>query len=261
MTSTVTLGDGTRLRYHLDGPEGAPVLVLSNSIATTSAMWDPTVPMLTDDLRVLRYDTRGHGGSDAPVGAYSMARLGRDVVELLDLLSIDHAHFCGLSLGGMVGQWLAVHEPHRVGRLILANTAAHLGPSNQWDARIASLLSGEELSDTADRFLRNWFPAQLLTDERTVGPFRTTITRMNRAGLAGCLAAVRDFDMRRTVSLVAAPTLVVVGEHDAVCLPEHGELIARTVPSAQMITLPVTHLSNVEAPQAFTAAARQFLLS
>ena len=180
MTTTATLGDGTRLRYQLEGPEDAPVIVLSNSIATTSAMWDQTVPVMARDLRVLRYDTRGHGGSDAPAGAYSMARLGRDVVELLDELGIDRAHFCGLSLGGMIGQWLAVHAPDRVDRLILANTSAHLGPSGQWDARIASLLSGEDLSETADRFVRTWFPAKLLADDQVVGPFRDAITRMNR---------------------------------------------------------------------------------
>lgn len=259
MTTTAVLGDGTRLRYQLEGPEGAPVIVLSNSIATTSAMWDQTVPVMARDLRVLRYDTRGHGGSDAPAGAYSMARLGRDVVELLDSLEIDRAHFCGLSLGGMIGQWLAARAPDRVDRLILANTSAHLGPSGQWDDRIASLLAGEDLSDTADRFVRNWFPTKLLADDQIVGPFREAITRMSPTGLAGCLSAVRDFDMRRTVALVEAPTLVIVGEYDAVCLPEHGEHIARVVQGAKIATLPVTHLSNVEAPQAFDDAVRQFL--
>ncbi|MCA0155745.1 alpha/beta fold hydrolase [Tsukamurella sp. M9C] len=261
MTTTAVLGDGTRLRYQLEGPEGAPTVVLSNSIATTAAMWDQTVPMMTGDLRVLRYDTRGHGGSDAPVGAYSVARLGRDVLELLDELGIDRAHFCGLSLGGMVGQWLGVHAPDRVNRLILANTSAYLGPSGQWDARIASLLAGEDLSDTADRFVRNWFPAELLADDQIVGPFRDAIPRMSPTGLAGCLSAVRDFDMRRTVALVKAPTLVIVGEHDAVCLPEHGEHIARVVRGAEIATLPVTHLSNVEAPQAFVDLVRQFLMA
>jgi 3-oxoadipate enol-lactonase len=259
MTSIATVGDGTRLEYSLEGPIGAPVVVLSNSIATTSAMWDSTVPMLTGEFRVLRFDTRGHGGSDAPAGAYSMARLGRDVIELLDELHIDRAHVCGLSLGGMIGQWLAVHAPDRVDRLILANTSAYLGPAEQWDTRITNLLGGEDLADTAERFLQNWFPPELLVDETIVGPFRDTITHMSRTGLAGCLAAVRDFDMRRTITLAESPTLVVVGEHDDVCLPEHGELIARTAPDARLVALPVTHLSNVEAPLAFVDAVRQFL--
>ncbi len=259
MTTTITLGDGTRLRYHLQGPEAAPVLVLSNSIATTSAMWDRTVPMLTGDFRVLRYDTRGHGASDAPAGAYSIERLGRDVIELLDELRIDRAHFCGLSLGGMIGQWLAVHAPDRVDRLILANTSAYLGPTGQWDSRIKSLLSGEDLADTADRFLRNWFPTRLLADEQIVAPFRDAITHMSRIGLAGCLSAVRDFDMRRSVTLTENPTLVVIGEYDTVCLPEHGEFLARAVRRGEVAVLPVTHLSNVEAPQAFVDVVRRFL--
>ncbi|TWS23597.1 alpha/beta fold hydrolase [Tsukamurella sputi] len=259
MTSIAAVGDGTRLEYRLEGPIDAPVLVLSNSIATTSAMWDSIVPVLTAEFRVLRYDTRGHGGSDAPPGAYSMARLGRDVIELLDDLHIDRAHVCGLSLGGMIGQWLAVHAPDRVDRLILANTSAYLGPADQWNTRITDLLGGEDLADTADRFLRNWFPPKFLADETIVGPFRDTITHMSRTGLAGCLAAVRDFDMRRTVRLIESPTLVVVGEHDTVCLPEHGELIAHTAPDAHVVALPVTHLSNVEAPVAFAGTVRQFL--
>ncbi|PSK92411.1 3-oxoadipate enol-lactonase [Haloactinopolyspora alba] len=257
--STITLGDGTRIRYRLDGPEDAPVLVLSNSIATTLEMWDRNIVDLARRFRVLRYDTRGHGLSDAPSGAYSIERLGRDVLELLDALGFEKAHFCGISLGGLIGQWLGIHVPGRIDRLVLANTSAYLGPAPQWDARITSALGAQDLTATAEMFLGNWFPERLLADEATAAPFRDTILRMRPEGLAGCLAAVRDADMRRTISLIQAPTLVIIGDHDTVCLPEHGTFIAGAIPHAQSLAMPVTHLSNVEDPAGFVDAVSRFL--
>jgi 3-oxoadipate enol-lactonase len=258
-SSTVTLGDGTRIHYRLDGPESAPMLVLSNSIATTLEMWDRNIADLGRHFRVLRYDTRGHGLSDAPAGAYSMERLGRDVIELLDALGIDRAHFCGISLGGLIGQWLGSHEPSRVHRLILANTSAYLGPAPQWDAQIAGVLDAPDLTDIAAIFLRNWLPDRLLADEATIEPFRNGILGMQARGLAGCLAAVRDADLRRALPLIRAHTLVIIGEHDPVCLPDHGRLIADTIPDARPLHLPVKHLSNVEDPAAFADVVLSFL--
>jgi 3-oxoadipate enol-lactonase len=259
MSSTLTLGDGTRIRYRIDGPDDAPVLVLSNSIATTLEMWDVNVPDLAPAFRLVRYDTRGHGLSDAPAGAYSVERLGRDVVELLDALSVDRAHFCGLSLGGLVGQWLGVHAPERLNRLILANTSAYLGPSPRWDAQIHGIRLSRDLTDVAEMFLSNWFPLELLAEESTVEPFREALVNMQSTGLLGCMAAVRDADMRRTIALIQAPTLVIIGEQDTVCLPDHGALIARTVPAAQTLYLSAKHLSNVEDPRAFVNGVRRFL--
>lgn len=257
--STITLGDGTRIRYRIDGPEGAPVLVLSNSIATTLEMWDRNITDLKQHFRVLRYDTRGHGLSDAPAGAYSIERLGRDVIELLDALDIDNAHFCGISLGGLIGQWLGIHAPDRIDRLILANTSAYLRPAPQWDEQITGVLSAPDLTDVAATFLHNWFPDQLLADEATVGPFRDRILGMQAVGLAGCLAAVRDADMRRALPLIQAQTLVIIGDHDTVCLPDHGTLIADAIPAAQALRLPVTHLSNVEDSAGFVDTVLGFL--
>ncbi|SIS23983.1 alpha/beta fold hydrolase [Williamsia sterculiae] len=258
-SAIITLGDGTRIRYRLDGPHNAPVLVLSNSIATTLEMWDDNIADLTRYFRVLRYDTRGHGLSDAPPGAYSIERLGRDVIELLDALAIERAHFCGISLGGFIGQWLGVNTPDRLDRLILVNTSAYLGPAAHWDGQITTVLDAPDLAATADMFLHNWFPARLLADEALVSPFRDAILGMRPAGLAGCLAAVRDADLRRTITLVEAPTLVMVGQYDTVCLPDHGALIAASIPAAQSLTLPVTHLSNVEDPAGFVGTVCEFV--
>ena len=255
------VGDGTEIAYQVDGAAEAPVLVLSNSIATTMKMWDGVTPELARDFRVVRYDTRGHGSSGVPIGAYSLDRLGRDVVELLDALGIAQAHFCGLSLGGFVGQWLATREPDRVARLVLANTSAYLGEPGPWNEQIQRVLDGEAAAVIADRFLGNWLPTELRGDPSIVAPLREGLLSMDPHGLAGALAAVRDSDLRRTDALITSRTLVIVGEHDQVCLPAHGQLIAETIPSARLITLPVVHLSNIEAPEAFLAAVRRHLLS
>jgi 3-oxoadipate enol-lactonase len=259
-TSTFTAGDGCRIAYRLEGPPRAPTLVLSNSIGTSMQMWDGEMAAFTRTYRVLRYDARGHGASDAPAGAYSFDRMGRDVVELLDALRIERAHFCGLSFGGMVGQWMGTFAPDRVDRLVLANTSSYLGPPPQWDERIASVLAAKDMTDTAAAFLKNWFPPRMLdNDHPAVAPFRATLLAMRAQGLAGCFAAIRDTDMRRTNALIAAPTLVITGAHDQVTLPSHGERIAAAIPGATLVELPAVHLSNVEVRPAFLEAVLPFL--
>jgi 3-oxoadipate enol-lactonase len=254
-------GDGCRIAYRLDGPTEKPVLVLSNSIGTTWEMWDKQVPELSRYFRVLRYDLRGHGASDVPAGSYSIGRLGRDVIELLDALHIERVHFCGLSLGGMVGQWLGIHVPERIDKLILCNTSAFLGPASQFDEWIASVLAASEMSETTERFLHNWFPAQMLEPEsEAVAPFRAALLATDPRGLAGCYAAVRDMDMRRTMALIQSPTLVIGGKYDTVTLPGHSEHIAATIPGAKLLLLPAVHLSNIEYPVEFLKAILDFLL-
>ncbi|HTK07926.1 MAG TPA: 3-oxoadipate enol-lactonase [Ktedonobacteraceae bacterium] len=260
--SIFTTSDGCRIAYRFDGPADKPVLVLSNSIGTTLNMWDRQIQDLSTHFHVLRYDTRGHGASGVPVGAYSVDRLGRDVIELLDALNISRVHFCGLSLGGMVGQWLGIHTPERIDRLILCNTSSFLGPAEQWDSRIASVLQAENLSETPDMFLRNWFPPQMLEAESAIiESFRAMLLAIQPQGYAGCYAAVRDMDMRRTVALIRCPTLVIAGQYDTVTLASHGELIAESVPGAKLVILPSVHLSNIEYPAEFLSIVLEFLTS
>jgi 3-oxoadipate enol-lactonase len=256
----VTTGDGRRLAYRFDGTADKPVLLLSNSIGTDLTMWDPQIETLGKHFRVLRYDSRGHGNSDVPAGPYSVDRIGRDAIELLDALNIDRVHFLGLSLGGMVGQWLGIHAPERIDRLILANTSAYLGPADQWEGRIASVLKADP-QETADMFLRNWFPPQLLeAGGPMIAKIRAMLLATDPQGFAGSYAAVRDMDMRRTIALITAPTLVIAGQYDTVTLPSHSELIAATVPGAKLVQLPVVHLSYLESPEAFIKAVLEFLL-
>lgn len=257
----VTTGDGTRIAYRFDGEADRPVLVLSNSIATALEMWDEQIPELARHFRVLRYDTRGHGASGVPPGAYSLDRLGRDVVELLDALGVGRAHFLGLSLGGMIGQWLGIHAPERILRLMLSNTSAYLGPAGQWDRRIADVRRAPDMTESAELFLSHWFPTRMLEGrEPVVERFRAMILATHPQGLMGAYAAVRDMDLRRTDALIASPTLVIAGQHDTVTAPSHGELIASTVPGAEFVTLPTVHLPNVERPDAFMSAVLAFLL-
>lgn len=260
LTSFFTTGDNTRLAYRLDGPADKPVLVLSNSIGTDLHMWDAQIPELAKRFRVLRYDMRGHGASDVPSGAYSIDRSGRDVIELLDSLDVERAHFLGLSLGGYVGQWLGIHTPERIDRLILSNTAAYLGPAEQWDEAIAAVLEAEDMKETAERFLLNWFPPQMLEAESSVvDRFRNMLLATDKQGLAGSWAIVRDTDMRRTISLISRPTLIIAGEHDPVTTLEHSELMAETILKADLVVLPVMHMTNVQSPTEFLRTVVTFL--
>lgn len=258
--TAITTGDGVRIAYRFDGDESKPVLLLSNSIGTDLHMWDGQVPALTEHFRLLRYDARGHGASDVPNGPYSLDRLGRDVVELLDTLSLERVHVLGLSLGGIVAQWLGIHVPERVDRLVLSNTAAHLGPARQWDRPIAELLEAPDMRATAERFLHNWFPARMLRgDDEIVEGFRRTLLATRREGVAGSWAAVRDYDLRRTAALILSPTLVIAGEHDTVTSADHGRELAATVPGARLTVLPTVHMANVEAQAEFLDAVVAFL--
>jgi 3-oxoadipate enol-lactonase len=260
--SSFVTGDGCRIAYRFDGAGDKPVLVLSNSIATTMSMWDGQIDGLAKHFRVLRYDLRGHGASSAPMGAYSLDRLGRDVIELLDALNIGRVHFCGLSLGGMIGQWLGIHTPQRIDRLVLCNTSSYLGPPGQFDLLIHSALQAGDMSEFAKMFIGNWFPAHMLTEQKAViDAFRSVILGIDPRGLAGSFAAVRDMDLRRTIALIALPTLVIAGQYDNVTLASHSELIAATVPGSKLVVLPAVHLSNVEYPADFLRAVLDFLLA
>ncbi|MDD9269530.1 alpha/beta fold hydrolase [Paenibacillus sp. GCM10023248] len=255
-----TTGDGVRVAYRIDGLVDKPVLVLANSIATSMNMWDGQIRELSKNFRVLRYDYRGHGDSDTPDGPYSLDRLGQDVIELLDALQIERVHFLGLSLGGAVAQWLGIYAPERIDRLILSNTSSYLGPAEQWEDLITSVLKPGKLPEFADMFMKNWFPSHMLVSETSlVTSFREMVLATRPQGIAGSWAAIRDMDMRQTAALISSPTLVIAGQNDTVTLPEHSELIAKTVPDARLLILPTVHLSNVEHQTAFLSAVLEFL--
>jgi 3-oxoadipate enol-lactonase len=259
-TRAFITGDGCKIAYRLDGTEGHPTLVLSNSIATNLHMWEDQIAHLTQAFRVLRYDTRGHGRSDAPTGPYSLDRLGCDVLELLDALSIERTHFCGLSLGGFIGQWLGARAPGRLNRLVLSNTSPYLGPAPQWDARIKTVLDERDMSAMADMFMDNWFPEWMRVQQPAiVQRFRDMVTATAPEGLAGCFAVVRDADLRRSNTLIPVPTLVIGGTDDTVTLASHSRQIAETIPGARLAIMQGVHMLNVEQPKDFIDALTAFL--
>lgn len=254
----IITGDGCRIAYRIEGRADAPVLLLSNSLGTTMAMWEPQMAAFTGRFRVLRYDSRGHGRSDAPAGSYSIDRLGRDAIELLDALGIGRVTFCGLSKGGMIGQWLGWRAPERLDRLILANTSAYMGPPEGWDARIRAVAAGGMAAMTGP-VLQRWFrPAFLAAAPEAVAPVRAMLLATPPHGYAGCCAAIRDMDQRPVLPLVATPTLVIAGNADPATPIEHAEQLARGIAGARLVSLDAAHLSNVEQPAGFAGAVLDF---
>lgn len=256
---TFTADDGCRIAYRFDGPEGAPVLLLSNSLGTTMEMWAPQMAAFTQRFRVLRYDSRGHGRSDSPAGGYSMDRLGRDAVLLLDAVGVERADFCGLSKGGMVGQWLGVRAPERIGKLILANTSAYMGPPSGWQSRIEGVLR-DGMAPLAEASIARWFTPDFPSRApEAVAPIREMLLGCDPSGYAGCCAAIRDMDMRPTAALIAPPTLVIAGSQDPSTSVADGRWLAEAPRQGRLVAIDAAHLSNVERPEEFQAAVMDFL--
>ncbi len=254
----IETSDGIHLNYKISGPADARPFVFSNSLGTNLHMWDGQMAEAERHWRVIRYDQRGHGGSDAPDGDYGLARLGQDVIDLLAALDIEKAAFCGLSMGGMTGLWLAINHPDRFTRMALCNTSAFLPPVELWNDRIAAVTeSGMAAIDQA--VLERWFTdafraAQPDEAERV----RQMILTTRPAGYAGCCAAIRDMDQRQHIAAIDLPALVVIGAHDPATPPDHGELIVAAVKNARSVTLDAAHLSNIEQPEAFNRAVFGF---
>jgi 3-oxoadipate enol-lactonase/4-carboxymuconolactone decarboxylase len=251
-----------RLFYRLEGREAAPVLVLSHSIGADHAMWAQQAPAILSHFRLLRYDTRGHGASDAPKGDYTIEELGREVLGLVDELKISKFAFCGLSLGGAIGQWLGVHAADRVSHLILASTSPQFGPRANWDARRQAVQDGG-MAAIVDMVMQRFFSSDTLArGDVHAEAVRSVILGTDPIGYVGCCAALRDMDHTQLLKQVRVPTLVIVGDRDlATPWSGHGEILAREIPSAQALHLPAAHLSNIERPRSFTAALFNFLLA
>jgi 3-oxoadipate enol-lactonase/4-carboxymuconolactone decarboxylase len=255
----VTVND-TRLYYRREGNEGRPILVLSHSIGVDHGMWAPQMESLLSEFQVIRYDTRGHGASDVPQGEYSMEQLGRDVLGLVDALSIQKFAFCGLSLGGMIGQWLGRYAPDRLNALVLANTSPQMLPASNWDTRRKLVLEGG-MAAIVDMAMQRFFSSETLArGEAHATSVRSVILGTNPAGYAGCCSAIRDMDHTQLLREIRVPTLIVCGDRD-VSTPwaGHGEILARGIPGAKAMRLPAAHLSNIERPNSFTMALLEFL--
>ncbi|MGH8598752.1 MAG: 3-oxoadipate enol-lactonase [Gammaproteobacteria bacterium] len=252
--------DDLNLHYRLDGETGAVVL-LSNSLASNLAMWDAQVPALrAAGFRVLRYDTRGHGQSSVPKGPYRLEQLADDARALIDRLGFERVHFCGLSLGGMIGQLFATRYPERLQSLTLCATAAYLGPPDLWAGRIKMVEDGG-MQAVVDATISRWFTqANQARLPEAVARVRAGILATPTAGYIGCGAAIRGMDQRETIRTIRTPSLVMVGALDPSTTVEEARLLNERIIGSELVIIRDTqHFLNIEEPQEFNAASVDFL--
>lgn len=235
------------------GPDTGPAVLFGSSLGTTREMWTPQLPALSKRWRTVAFDHRGHGGSAVPPGPYAIDDLGGDVLRLVDRLGIDRFSFVGLSLGGMVGMWLAATAPDRVERLALLCTSAYMGPTNGYRER-AGVVRREGLAEVAEAVVARWFTPRFVAESPdVVGRFRAMLVGVPREGYAGCCEAIASMDLRDRLGGITADTLVIAAEHDAATPPSHAEDIVSRIPGARLVVLPdAAHLANVEQSDAVT---------
>jgi len=240
------------LHHVVDGD--GPVLLLGPSLGSTTAMWEPQVAPLAERFRVVRYDHRGHGGSPVPDGSYDLADLGGDVLALLDTLGAQRAHVGGLSLGGMVGMWLAAHAPERVARLALCCTSAKLGPPGMWRDRADAVREASATSAIADAVVERWLtPAYAREHPGLVASLRGMVASIDPAGYVACCGVIERMDLHGDLHRVAAPTLVVAAREDPATPPEHAEKIASGIDRARLeIVEDAAHLANLQQSEEVT---------
>jgi 3-oxoadipate enol-lactonase len=251
--------EGGQIHYRFDGRQELPALVLSNSLGTDLSMWDAQVPAFTQHFRVLRYDSYGHGASTFAACGFRIDRLGQDVVRLLDHLGIATVSFCGLSVGGLVGQWLGLHAAERLKKLVLCNTAAHIGTADGWNARIDAVKK-DGLASISNGILERWFtPSFHEREPRTVDRFRKILEATPAESYVATCAAIRDADLRSEVSKISVRTLVIAGTQDKATPPEGGRYLAERIVASRYVEFDTAHLSNVELPQRFSGEVLKFL--
>jgi 3-oxoadipate enol-lactonase len=251
--------EGCPINVEVSGSDGAPALILSNSLGTDLHMWDDQVGEWSQHFRVVRYDRRGHGKSGVPQGPYSMERFGRDVLAIADALQIKTFNWCGLSMGGMVGQWLGANAPERVEKLILSNTNFHYADKTFWNSRIKAV--GESgLAPLVGPNMERWFTKGFRDSAPDVMAKMTAMfLATNPVGYVACCAAVRDMDFTASNPRITAPTLVIVGAQDAATPPAAGEAIAKAIKGAKLAVIDGAHIANVEQPKQYTETVLSFL--
>ncbi|MGP8231546.1 MAG: 3-oxoadipate enol-lactonase [Methylovirgula sp.] len=258
---TETIIDGEAFNIIVEGRPEAPAILLAHSLGTNLHLFDQQVAALRPHFRLVRYDLRGHGGSGTSAAPYSLAHLGRDALAVLDALRIDKADFIGASAGGLIGLWLLRHAPERIGRAVLANTAAQIGTPENWNERIR-IVTENGVGALAPSLIENWFTRSYREQHPAeVRRFEETAAATSAAGYAGVSAAVRDADLREGLHAITHPVHVIVGRHDPVTPPGVGALLASSIPNAKLVTLEAAHLSAVEAAEAFNDAVLEFLLA
>jgi 3-oxoadipate enol-lactonase len=248
-----------RMHYAKSGQQDGPVLLLSNSLGTNFSMWDAQLLEFEKHFSVLRYDTRGHGESEVTPGPYTFDQLGGDVVRLLDALDISNAHFCGLSMGGMAGMWLALHAASRLRKMVVSSASAKFGTAEMWEKRIATVRQGG-MKSVAQQVVERWYTPEFRASS-SAAP-RTTLQMLEATpadGYVACCEALRDADVRESINQIRTPTLIISGAKDPVSPPADGKFLSSTIPGAQYRELNAAHLSNIEARADYTREVVSFL--
>jgi 3-oxoadipate enol-lactonase len=251
--------NGAQIHYEIQGQANAPALVLSNSLGSNFLMWDAQMPELQKHFRVLRYDTRGHGKSEVIPGPYTFEQLGGDVLALADTADMGEFSFCGLSMGGVIGMWLALHATQRLHALVLCSTGAKIGNTETWNARIEAVRKGGTKSIAAATMER-WFTSRFRESEpQTVARIQKTLENSNTEGYVACCEALRDADFREEVSSIRTATLVISATHDPAAPPSDGKFLVKQIPAARYVELDAAHLTNIEKQKEFTQEVTDFL--
>jgi 3-oxoadipate enol-lactonase len=254
--------NGITMNYALEGPESAPAVTLSHSLATDLSMWDPQMEALTSKYRVLRYDTRGHGGTDAPDGPYTLEQLAEDVRALLHTVGIERTHFVGLSMGGMIGQVLALSHSQMLRSLVLCDTSSRVPPEMKpvWAERIATTRA-KGMEPHVETTIERWFTAPFREQQSAaVNPVRAMIRATSAEGYMGCCSAIQSLDLTERLAQISLPTLIIVGEEDMGTPVAASQVIQEQIQDSQLeILKSAAHLSNMEQPEAFNQALLAFL--
>ncbi|GAC1673310.1 MAG: 3-oxoadipate enol-lactonase [Candidatus Acidiferrum sp.] len=250
-----------RIHYELSGPPDAPLLLLSHALGVNLSMWEPQVAEFSEHFQVLRYDTRGHGASSISPGDYSIALLAQDVLQLLDALGVQRAHFCGLSMGGMVGMWLAANAPQRFHKIVLGNTAVKIGTPHSWATRIETVRKSGMVA-IVPAVIERWFTFEFrVNSPEVVAGIQHVLETTAPQGYVACCAAVRDMDYREHISAIRSPALIISGTHDPGTTPADGHFLSDHIPGARYVELPAAHVSTVEDSVKFSAEVVRFLNS
>ena len=250
--------DGCPIHVAIDGRDTGPTVILSNSLGTTIRMWEPQLAALSDHFRVVRYDRRGHGKSGT-TGPYSFERFGRDVLAILDALNIHTAHWCGLSMGGMVGQWLGANAANRLDKIVLANTTSYLPDPTRFQDRITTVTQNG-MASIADAVMASWLTEDFREREPDITQeIRRMFIATPVAGYVGCCEALSHLDQRDLLPKISRPVLIVAGRHDMSTTVEQAEFMRKAIPKASLTLLDAAHISNVEQSYAFNDALIGFL--
>ncbi|MBU3585911.1 3-oxoadipate enol-lactonase [Polynucleobacter sp. AM-26B4] len=252
--------DGISTFYELSGSSKRRPLILSNSLGTSHRMWDLQISELSEHFDVIRYDTLGHGLSSGPKGPYTIDQLSQQVIDLLNQLNIDKVNFCGLSMGGVIGQWLAIHHPQRIDHLVLANTAPKIGTKTAWLER-AALVRSVGMDPIADSAPSRWFtPDFCKAQSEQLKDLVENLRLSDSEGYAACCEALSKADLLQSIDKIKSSTLIIAGTEDPVTTVSDGIYMSKMIPNSTLVQIKASHISNVENPKEFTAALLNFLV-